>query len=939
MTIGDAKKPAEETPQIPTPPSRKGVSRQRTSRGVRYATSYQDSSTSKESLAVFQAIVQISISPKITPTIQAKHVQIALLDLKVHDLASRLQRMSLDEKRQLLEAGETANKALKDLNQRGEANFQNSLDQMSALVTLIKESLPQTPSQLSVCGPTQKASPPEQPLPENPEATSSKKPTDDVSLQLVSEQKPAEIPIDTPPQIEVLPTQTSIQERPEVPQVASAAFSILKAASKLLTPNMKLRFDARERTFKAISRGSSPLGIGKSRKSKEAVHAILQELLKIQPDELSPTERTNLASLIKKFRTNRWFAAVIKNDKDLSLLVAQNPSLFPLRQEKSVMSRTDPLRSFDIPMQMFGVEGDTLAPTKVPKNFETLVQAMRACGRRRLEEAPQASREGEPSEAQMQLKREAKFLGITEVEYKALLLASGKSDPGGWNEEIAKEKQIQGLLNELEASFDEGKVPLLIELLKNHPPLGKPGYYKQLYGVMQKVRNPEQQKEIKASMRRITDGISSRKLGQFRQEVLAFSQESAEELLKPIFKMHADAAREITERRDVQDRHGTIIQFIDQDLALLERLRKNEITLEAAHRQFKSITILQMLIQAKDENVPLGDRIQLGRKKLQEARDLQQVWKDHPEQSLRYFHATAPLSYETVLKSKVAVVGGGYQGAGSSSYSGAFVSTRPLASYGSVAFGFGEDLEYHARAVQTHQWGNNDSWLGFDRAIVPDPETARRGNLFRQNLRQQILDHPAVKKLKPYQRAVLEIGLARWLENDLDVIRTGKDSWEATLTLPDGKILRGDQMIFRLVEFPPFEPEIAQVYRLAFPRELELFNVSKAAKASEQDPFRDEPHMRALIVFDEEPLLQLRHRLNFVFAGLDPQKILCPTKQEVRQKCNDLGIRIDGRDVPIIPWTVAEICADYDTLFGLRQFGEKPYTRATKPISRQRQFF
>ena len=58
----------------------------------------------------------------------------------------------------------------------------------------------------------------------------------------------------------------------------------------------------------------------------------------------------------------------------------------------------------------------------------------------------------------------------------------------------------------------------------------------------------------------------------------------------------------------------------------------------------------------------------------------------------------------------------------------------------------------------------------------------------------------------------------------------------------------------------------------------------------------------------------------------------------VEATCRELGLKINGHDAPIIPWTVAEICSDYDVLFGLGQFGEKEWDRILNPISQNRRF-
>jgi hypothetical protein len=599
---------------------------------------------------------------------------------------------------------------------------------------------------------------------------------------------------------------------------------------------------------------------------------------------------------------------------------------------------SDPLRSLDIPRRKFGITGDTLNPQNVPKNFQKIVQAMRACGRRRT-----GDEEQDPS---IKLKHEAKFLGITETEYKAILLASGQKDPGGWKEEIQNESRIRDLLQQLNDHFDEAQVPQLLELLKNHPPLVKPKYYAQLFTLLQKVSTQEQKEQIRTLLRSTIDGLNSRKLAQFRHEVRSLLPEISEQrIFEPSYTQTGAASIVPQEEQRVEDRHGTIIQFIEEDLAVLGKLEHNEITLEKAYETMKSRHAAVLLTPNKGEEMPLPDRIALAKKKLEEAKQLQQTWKAHPEKALRYFHATGRGSYEEILKGKIAVAGGGGP-AGAPSYSGAFVSRYPLRSYGTIAFGFGEDIEYHARAVKTSYFSEFDIWLGFDRAVVPDPETGRQGDLYRKEFRDQILSHPAVQKLSQAQRSLLEIGLARLLENDLDIQRVGPNQWEAVLTLPTGDKVKGTAILQSLLTNNPFTPPIQKAYQTALKQVQQSRGDSFGTiQPSESHPqisglVSTEPqdaHMRALIVFDDESLLQERNRQIEKDYVLRVREF--PSKDEVRKKCEDLGITVNGEPVPLIQWTVAEICSDYDVLFGLGQFGTKPRQRAKSPISPTREFF
>ena len=239
---------------------------------------------------------------------------------------------------------------------------------------------------------------------------------------------------------------------------------------------------------------------------------------------------------------------------------------------------------------------------------------------------------------------------------------------------------------------------------------------------------------------------------------------------------------------------------------------------------------------------------------------------------------------------------------------------------------------------------SEDIWLGFDRAVVPDAETARQGDMLRKSLRDQILSHPSVQGLPPAQKSILEIGLARLLENNLDVQRVGPNKWEAVLTLPNGSEVRGDDILPVLKDLAPFKEPIKNAFQTAFSTLAASLGTTLGtiAPSGEHSTALAEPrdaHMRALIVFDEEPLLQNREARYSSDGYAIITRENFPKESDVRQKCDSLGIRINGKKVPIIHWKVAEICSDYDVLFGLEQFGTKSKFAAKRPISETRSKF
>lgn len=606
-----------------------------------------------------------------------------------------------------------------------------------------------------------------------------------------------------------------------------------------------------------------------------------------------------------------------------------NPSKTPRRPSKPKQPPLLPrvantLQDFDLPRKKFGLTGDALTPSHVPQDFQTKVAAIRACGRRR----PQ---EGSVEDPATTVRHEAKFLGVTEVEYKAILLASGHKDPGGWVQQIENEKMIHSKLIQLNLQFDPAECGHLLELLKNHPPLGKPEYYASFYRLHEKVQDSTQKRQLQEVMRKTIEGISSLKLGQFRSMVSKMLTREEREIFEPSYTLLLPGRTDV--QKSGTNRHDKIIQFINEDLTLLSELEKTHSRLDEIAKRIHSQTTATILKPFAWETgtAPLKERILLARQKLEAARALQQEWRNHPEKALRYFHATKKQYFADILKGKIAVAGGiGEHGHG---YSGAFFSWFPLVQFGPIAFGFGEDLEHHARAVKinTEEVTPQTTWLGFDRAIVPDPETAQQGDVFRQKFVEDILKQEQVQRLPPDEKAILEIGLARWLENDLDVRRLAPNKWEAILTLATGEEKKGSEIAHHLYLSAPFPANITKAFQAALEKVSLSWDIEAPQQQGPDMQDTQQAHMRALIVFDTEPMLQNRLELQ---GGLPPI-----SQQSVQDQCRTLGITIDGDDVPIIPWTVASIGSDYDSLFGLGQFATKSEERARYDISSKRRFF
>ena len=181
-----------------------------------------------------------------------------------------------------------------------------------------------------------------------------------------------------------------------------------------------------------------------------------------------------------------------------------------------------------------------------------------------------------------------------------------------------------------------------------------------------------------------------------------------------------------------------------------------------------------------------------------------------------------------------------------------------------------------------------------------------------------------VQGLPDEQRLILQIGLARLLANNLNIKRVDPGKWEAVLT-SDNDEITGAEIMKNLQKNNPFNPPIKEAYEKALGSILTehgetVGTIELDENASQlvdrHSQWTEDAHMRALIVFDEEPLFLLRYGKG-------------PTKDEVMQKCEAIGIKINGKAVPIIPWTVANICSDYDIRFGFRQFGIRSLKKAT----------
>ncbi len=220
--------------------------------------------------------------------------------------------------------------------------------------------------------------------------------------------------------------------------------------------------------------------------------------------DVAAASRSIVGYLARRLGFGSPLPTELKSDTAMPTPASSESLSGTLQKPVTLGPASDPLRRLNIPQEKFGITGDPLDPQNVPHDFKQIVERMRLWGRRR---------EKEP-DSKKQLQHEAKFLGITEIEYKAILLASGMDDPGTWKQEIENEKKIQEMLRQLETSFDPSKVPDLLKLLENHPALGKPEYYAKLYTLFQNVQDEGQKKQIQAALQKTITGVSSRKLVQ-----------------------------------------------------------------------------------------------------------------------------------------------------------------------------------------------------------------------------------------------------------------------------------------------------------------------------------------------------------------------------------------------------------------------------------------
>jgi hypothetical protein len=573
---------------------------------------------------------------------------------------------------------------------------------------------------------------------------------------------------------------------------------------------------------------------------------------------------------------------------------------------------------------------------RIPKNFRSFVQAMRSIGRRRVEHpdlgiARKADFEmsGRTYDQELEiLKREARWLGITEAEYKFLLL---KADPENkdlaqigdyqqWDEQIRREAWIADQLNILSPAAQEPNREAVSQLcfqLQQGLALSKPKYFAQLFLLLQTAKRmgwDEEEKQIVLALQNTVSGLNSRRLHQFCLESTKLIQETSPEIsMKDIFAATAIEIKPpvtgLPSIKTPQEEREIIKTWIAGDISCIQRILQdiNPKTKDAfkSHPEFASLATTK--IPELLASFPEGDISDVVGAFIEELKAVLETINTWQGQNPMYFHATE--HWRELSSSEIGVTKGKF-------YSGAFVSrSGPLPGFGDVCFVFDENLETMARVV-TPVADSTDVWFGFDRNIPINP-TAEK---LEERAEEIILDAiPLPQHLSPDEQRMIRVAMARWLENWALAKRTpsgmsygfrseGKDintDISALLTKMVVDIQQGFRGVIDLQEWTPQDcfPKIyAQI-------EQEKTVLQQTSGSSSLPSLQERALVRAVAVRDEKCLFGKFLDDDFKDSNTRP-----PVNQEEVQRYLS-SVKLT---VPVLTWDMMTLFADYMQRFGTR---------------------
>ena len=375
------------------------------------------------------------------------------------------------------------------------------------------------------------------------------------------------------------------------------------------------------------------------------------------------------------------------------------------------------------------------------------------------------------------LRREAKFLGISEVEYKKLLCqaypelkqtsdaeqskgetanprivapdgfkprdqrilppTSIESQTVKWEKQINDEERIAQLLQK--PSLDRADIVSLVCLLPGHPPLSHPEWVAKLYQISQTC-DDEEAKIICAAIKNAATGVNSRRMNDF------------------IYQTY----------REIQKQDPAIHWQAVVNLFSVERMPGATFATPEEERE-NICRAIDLDIQTKA--LALDDK-----KDLIELRRIVSEWTG---ENPKYYHSAS--NYMEKASDSIFVRGGGGT---PSEYSGAFVGLRPMPNHGPCCFAFSDSLDTMGKNIVTADWiADDEFWFGSNRAIPVNAQA----QAFRKRCWEQIfssIEPPS--NLSPIEQKAFKASIMLWLENWTTLAYSEASGWQLAVRTPPG---------------------------------------------------------------------------------------------------------------------------------------------------------
>ena len=519
-----------------------------------------------------------------------------------------------------------------------------------------------------------------------------------------------------------------------------------------------------------------------------------------------------------------------------------------------------------------------------------LVQRIRTVGGRR----PERWKKNLPSE---RVRHEAKFLGITEVEYKQILCTEDPSKKATvdkssfltWEQEIQNEVELSALLQDLnrESRLDptDPRLEQLSKLLSSNPPLSKPIYLSQLFHIYSLCKGLPQEWAITRALRKTAGGVNSRRLNEFCHESLELIQKryprtTLQDILSLLSK--SIIAPAVARMTSPDTERLTIREKITADIELIRKMPRPSSKLELL--KMLEANNLPLYIQGECSKISDADVGSFLGRTIDQLQQVQRFLEQWHGSNPRYYHATK--SWQGVAESSILVGGGQSMHGGLTNYSGAFVSKEgPIDQYGDVCFCFTEGIETIARTVQTARGISaggrpNAYWYGFTRAI---PVNSQADDFKKQCLEELYQKIPLVQGTCAIEQQCLRISAMRWLENWTTASFSERDGWQFAMRKPEqGQVLENNPI--------EIEKQLKQALMESFPHfQREIDSISFPALPSRK------PNQPPLLAQATDPCV--------IFAKKEAGSI-----DAIRQQLRIRGI---PETIPVLPWETGAIWANY----------------------------